>query len=86
MHEKVINVSKAQSVHGIHDPILRDYLRASGSPMVTSNRSRTNGVRATKEVRRYVQQGRLIPLLYLHRTLYTLTVIGLSAVVAAIWG
>lgn len=86
MHDKIIHTGKAQNINGICDPILRDYLRVSGSPMVTSNRSRSNGLRVTKKVRRFIQQGGLVPMLYIHRILYSIAVLGFASVVAAVWG
>lgn len=86
MYEKFTNISKDTDFNGIRDPILRDYLRVSGSPMVTSNRSWSNGLRITKKVRRHIQQGKLVPMLYIHRILYSMAVLGFASVVAAVWG
>lgn len=94
MHENDNYFSKAQVLNGTSDPILRDYLRRSGSPLVTSYSSRSNGVRTSKETGQVPQKRppkRRIRLningeLWIHRVAYCLTIAGLTAVVAAIWG
>lgn len=86
MHEKYSNFREDPVFIGSSNPILRDYLRRSGSPMVTSYSSGPHGLRNTKEARQTIKRRRVNPMVYIHRVLYVLTIVSLSAAVAAIWG
>lgn len=86
MHEKHTNFRKDTVLRRINDPILRDYLRVSGSPMVTSYRGGTYGVQTTKVSRQKTKRRRVNPMIYIHRVLYVLTIISLSTAVAVVWG
>lgn len=86
MHENDNYFREGKVLSGTYDPILRDYLRISGSPMVTSNRSGAHGLRNSKEVRQVLKQGRRGLKRYTHRILYGSTVTIIAALVAIIWG
>lgn len=89
MHEKYSNkiyAGETKIFSGSHDPILRDYLRRSGSPMVTSNSGGPHGLRNTKKVRQTLKRRRLNPMVYIHRVSYILLIVIGSAATAAIWG
>lgn len=86
MHEKVIDISKVQNTSRVSDPILRDYLRVSGSPMVTRYSDRAYGVRTTKKTGQSFKRWGVNTMVYLYRAVYSAAFVCLTALVAVIWG
>lgn len=86
MHEKAIDFREAKILSGTNDPILRDYLRTSGSPLVTSYRGGSNGLLYSKEARQAPKRRRVNPMVFIHRLIYGISVASLATIVAVIWG